>query len=174
MANPHRAAAAAGLAVAALVSAGCGRAAATADSRNFSLPALREPGKTISLAAYAGRPVILTFFASWCPPCQQNTAVIARYYRAYHRQVTIIGIDSADQRSAARRLVRRDGVTFAVAADPTLGTASAYGAPGLPATYFLNAQHKVASKVLGPITWQQLSAGAAGLADAGAGAASPG
>jgi thiol-disulfide isomerase/thioredoxin len=151
------------------LAAGCARGqVSAADARNFSLPGLRHPGQTIALSGYANRPVIISFFASWCPPCQRDTAVLARFNRAYHRQATIIGIDSSDRRPTALRLLRRSRARFAVAADPSLATANAYGAPGLPATYFLNARHKVVAKVLGPITWQQLLGGLAQLNDPGA------
>jgi len=157
---PARAIVAVGLAVVGLLSSGCSASGtpSRADARDFRLPALRDPGTTISLASYAGRPLIITFFASWCPSCTAQTKLMANFYRIYHRKTTVIGIDSSDPKAAALSLVRRDMVTFPVAADPTLGTATAFGAPGLPAIYFLDAAHRVVARILGPVTWQQLSA----------------
>ena len=158
----RRSAAAAGLAIAATVTAGCSAGGpavpAGATTRAFTLPALGQGG-AISLARYAGHPVILTFFASWCPTCQASAQTIARFYRAYPRQAAVIGVDIGDRRAAGLRLVRAAGVGFPVAASPTLRTAQAYGASGLPATYFLNARHVVVYKALGPVKWQQLVTG---------------
>ncbi len=90
------------------------------------------------------------------PDLQPATRLIAHYYRIYHRRAPVIGVDTSDTREAALDMLRADGVTFPVAAAPTLGTASAFGAAGLPATYFLDAQHDVVTKVLGAVSWQQL------------------
>jgi thiol-disulfide isomerase/thioredoxin len=160
---PRRIAAAASLAIAATVAAGCSAGGpavpAGATTRAFTLPALSQGGAQISLARYNGHPVIVTFFATWCPTCQASAQTIARFYRAYHRQAPVIGVDISDPRGAGLRLVRSAQVGFPVAASPTLRTASAYGAPGLPATYFLNARHVVVYKALGPVQWQQLVTG---------------
>ncbi len=160
---PRRIAAAAGLAIAATVAAGCSSGGpavpAGATTRAFSLPALGRGPARISLARYAGHPVIVTFFASWCPSCQASAQTIARFHRAYPRQAPVIGVDISDRRAAGLQLVRAAGVEFPVAASPTLRTAFAYGAPGLPATYFLNARHVVVYRALGPVKWQQLVTG---------------
>ncbi len=160
----HRPRATAALAaVAALLAGGCGAAAGSpAQGRNFNLRVVRNPDTRVSLAAYAGRPVIVSFFSSYCLTCMPETATLARYYRFNHRHhgdVTIIGIDPSDQPAAALSLLNQAGVSFPVLADPSMTTATAFGTPGLPATFFLNARHHVVRKVLGPITLQQLTTG---------------
>ena len=62
----------------------------------FTLSELGHPAQHISLAQYAGHPLILNFFASWCEPCQQETPLIARFYRSHRHSVIIIGIDVND------------------------------------------------------------------------------
>ena len=49
----------------------------------FTLARLGHPGQHISLAQYAGHPLILNFFASWCEPCQRETPLIARFHRSH-------------------------------------------------------------------------------------------
>jgi thiol-disulfide isomerase/thioredoxin len=125
----------------------------------FSLPALSRPGGDVTLSHYQGRPVILNFFASWSPPCHAETPLLARFYRAHHGRVQIIGMDSQDERSAALSLLRRSRVTYPVAADPARATASRYGAPGIPATYFLNARHQIVKIDFGWLSWRKLRTG---------------
>jgi len=130
-------------------------------AKNFTLSVLGDPGKHLSLGSFAGRPVIVNFFASWCGPCQKETPLIARFYRARQGQVTVVGIDVNDSSSAAQSFVHKSGVTYPVAVDPMpMKTATAYGLPGLPATFFLNAQHRIVKRVFGAVTQAELTSGA--------------
>ena len=134
-------------------------------AKNFTLGVLGHPGRQLSLQSMAGRPVIVNFFASWCEPCQKETPLIARFYRARHGRVAIIGIDVNDSAAKAVAFVRKSGVTYPVAVDPMpMRTAVAYNLPGLPATFFLNARHLIVKRIYGPITQAELSSGASLMA----------
>ena len=133
-----------------------------APAKNFSLGTLGHPGQRISLSSLAGRPVIVNFFASWCEPCQRETPLLARFYRARHANVTIIGIDVNDQTSSALAFVRKSGVTYPIAtAAASNATLIAYNLPGLPATYFLDARHRIVKRVYGAVTQAELTSGTA-------------
>jgi cytochrome c biogenesis protein CcmG/thiol:disulfide interchange protein DsbE len=131
-------------------------------ARNFSLPQLGHPGDTVALTAYAGHPVIVNFFASWCAPCQRETPLLARFYTSMHGRVTVLGVDSGDQRAAALRFMGKTGVRYPVGFDPLPATTTtSYGVYGLPQTFFLNAQHRIVSHILGPLTMKDLTRGVA-------------
>ena len=59
----------------------------------FSLPGL-EGGRAVTLAAYRGTPVIVNFFASWCPDCRQELAAVAAVAKGATGHVAVVGIDS--------------------------------------------------------------------------------
>jgi cytochrome c biogenesis protein CcmG/thiol:disulfide interchange protein DsbE len=129
-------------------------------ARNFTLSALGRPGRHVSLASLAGRPVIVNFFASWCEPCKRETPLIARYYRTTHGHPAVIGIDVNDSAAAAEAFIRENGVAYPVGVDPLpMNTAIAYRLPGLPATFFLNARHQIVKRVFGALTPATLAAG---------------
>jgi thiol-disulfide isomerase/thioredoxin len=131
-------------------------------AKNFSLPALAHPGQRISLNSLAGRPVIVNFFASWCTPCRKETPLLAKFFRARHDSVAVIGIDVSDQAAAALAFVRRSGVTYPVATEPASdSTVIAYDLPGLPATFFLDAHHRIVKRVYGAVTQAELTSGTA-------------
>jgi cytochrome c biogenesis protein CcmG/thiol:disulfide interchange protein DsbE len=127
-------------------------------SKSFTLAELGHQGATVSLAAYAGRPVIVNFFASWCAPCQRETPMLARYYASQHGRVVLLGIDANDEATAALRFVAKAGVSYPVGFDrfPSPVTTS-YGVYALPQTFFLDAQHRVVAKVMGAVTPQELT-----------------
>ena len=128
----------------------------------FTLPELGHPGQHISLAQYAGHPLILNFFASWCEPCQRETPLIARFYRSHRRSVVIIGVDVNDTSSAGLAFARKMGVAYPVASDPAPMTmALNYGVAALPQTFFLNAQHRVVKRMIQAVTLADLRRGVA-------------
>jgi thiol-disulfide isomerase/thioredoxin len=127
-------------------------------ARSFSLPALGYQGATVSLASYAGQPVIVNFFASWCGPCQQETPELARFYASQHGRVVLLGIDANDVATAALRFIAKAGVRYPVGFDrfPSPVTTS-YGVYDLPQTFFLNAQHRIVARVMGAVTPRELA-----------------
>ncbi len=130
-------------------------------AKNFTLTVLGHPGQHLSLQSMAGRPVIVNFFASWCPPCQKETPMIARFYRDTGGRTAIIGVAVNDSVAAAMRFVATSGVTYPVVTDPApMPTAVAYGLPGLPDTFFLNARHDIVKRVIGAVTQAELTTGA--------------
>jgi cytochrome c biogenesis protein CcmG, thiol:disulfide interchange protein DsbE len=122
----------------------------------------------VSLASYAGRPVVVNFFASWCEPCQRETPLLARYYASQHGRVVVLGIDANDETAAALQFVRKAGVRYPVGFDPfPASVTTSYGVYALPQTFFLNAQHRIVAKVLGPVTQRLLTRDVARMTAAG-------
>jgi cytochrome c biogenesis protein CcmG, thiol:disulfide interchange protein DsbE len=133
-------------------------------AKPFTLTELGHAGQQISLASVAGRPVILNFFASWCAPCKKETPLLASFYRQHDGRVLVIGIDSADQESAALSFIDADKVGYPIGFDPIpASTALAYGAAQLPQTFFLNARHQIVRHISGDLTRSELDSWASTL-----------
>jgi thiol-disulfide isomerase/thioredoxin len=131
-------------------------------AKSFTLKELDRPGRQISLADYAGKPVIINFFASWCTPCKKETPLLAKFYRSSHGKVVIIGVDANDEAGPAKKFVQGADVTYPVAVDPfPAKTTTSYGVFALPQTFFLNSRHRIVKKILGGVTLTQLTMGVA-------------
>jgi cytochrome c biogenesis protein CcmG, thiol:disulfide interchange protein DsbE len=165
MARQHRIASAMlGICLAAAVAAGLvaatsGSASPPPRAAGFTVTALGQAGQHISLSEYAGRPVVLNFFASWCAPCRQETPMLARFYRTERAKVPVIGLDENDSAAAAQKFATQSGVTYPVGFDPGVQAANAYGVIALPQTFFLNASHHIVKRVFGALTMKELTAG---------------
>ena len=155
---------AASLVAVAVVASGSAGSAGTAPAPAapaFSLPVLGHSGQKVTLSDYAGRALIVNFFASWCEPCQQETPLLARFYRTEHGKVAIVGLDENDVLGSAMSFTRKEGVGYPVGFDPEVIAASAYGVAGLPQTFFLNAKHRIVDRVFGAVTLADINRGIA-------------
>jgi cytochrome c biogenesis protein CcmG, thiol:disulfide interchange protein DsbE len=129
------------------------------NAKSFTLAALGHSGSQVSLAAFAGQPVIVNFFASWCLPCKRETPLLASFYAAHHGQVHVIGIAANDPLGNALKFVRKDGVSYPVGVDPfPANTAISYGVLELPQTFFLNARHQIVRRIFGAVSARELNA----------------
>ncbi len=125
----------------------------------FTLGALGKPGQRVSLSQYHGKPVIINFWASWCAPCQQETPLLASWYKQQNGHVVLLGLDENDIAADAIKFADAKGVSYPIGFDPNVTVAPAYNVDGLPQTFFLNAEHRIVDHVLGAVTRAELAKG---------------
>jgi thiol-disulfide isomerase/thioredoxin len=116
----------------------------------FSLTSL-DGGQPMVLARYLGRPVIINFFASWCPDCRAELAAVASVARTSASSVAVLGVDSNESSDAAAvRLLAQAHASYPVGVDPNAKVATEYLVQALPVTYFLDGSGHVVGADLGP------------------------
>jgi cytochrome c biogenesis protein CcmG, thiol:disulfide interchange protein DsbE len=142
-----------------LATSGGGGSPSYPTAPGFTLDSLTASGQHITLSQYRGKPLIINFWASWCPPCQQETPLLASWYTRQHGHVVLVGLDENDTASSALQFAKAKGVRYPIGVDPGLAAANAYGVTGLPQTFFLNAQHRIVDHVLGAVTQADLDKG---------------
>jgi thiol-disulfide isomerase/thioredoxin len=105
-------------------------------------------GRTVRLADFSGKPVVINVWASWCPGCNDEAADL-REFAAAHPEVVVLGIDFQDTRSGAREFYRRWGWTHPSIWDVSGTKTAALGLVGMPTTYFLDERHRIVAEVVG-------------------------
>ena len=110
----------------------------------------RDPitGKEVNLAQFAGRPVVLNVWASWCTGCNQEAADLRRF-AASHPGAQVLGVDTQDTSGGARAFYRKWHWRHPSIADASGSLSAQLAVTGLPTTYFLNRQHRVVGKIVG-------------------------
>lgn len=117
----------------------------------FDLERLDGTGR-LSLAQYAGKVVVLNFWASWCIPCKEENPALAAVYERYRTSdATLIGIVYQDSPQAAREYTERMGNTWPSVLDEDGRIAIAYGVFGIPETFFIGTDGVIAGRHIGPI-----------------------
>jgi thiol-disulfide isomerase/thioredoxin len=124
---------------------------------SFTLPPVI--GSTpVDLARLTGKPLVVNFWYSSCPPCQREAPAIAAVAKATTGKVTFVGVDYNDNRSSAAAFLRRHHETFPDGFDASGRVATQlFGIPGTPTTYFLSPDGKRELGVqIGAMTEHQL------------------
>ena len=117
-------------------------------------PLLDLDGHPLQLAAFRGKPVWLNFFASWCPPCQQETPVLQRVFEAHRAEGLALVAVSVQETTAddVRAWATTYGLTFSVGFDATSAVFHTYQAYGLPTQYFIDRDGVIRAVWRGPLT----------------------
>lgn len=108
-------------------------------------------GSEATLADFAGRPVVLNFWASWCPACVAEMPSFQAVHESIGGDVQFLGLDVQDTRTAADAFVDQSGVTYLLGEDPTGAILAAFEGIAMPTTVFIDRAGNVVGKHSGAI-----------------------
>ena len=119
---------------------------------DFSITA--DNGRAISATNFGGRLLVLNFWASWCPPCVQETPSLDQFTRSMRdKGVVVLAISVDKDAGAYQQFLQKARVSFLTARDGGLGINAEFGTFKYPETYIINPQGKVVQKIIGPTDW---------------------
>lgn len=111
-------------------------------------------GKLGRLSDLRGKVVVLNFWATWCPPCVEETPSLNRLQKYIEsRNGVVLGVSVDDDPEAYEKFLKDQGVNFPTFREPTRKLALDYGTPVFPDTYIIDRHGKIARKFYGPQQW---------------------
>jgi cytochrome c biogenesis protein CcmG/thiol:disulfide interchange protein DsbE len=109
-----------------------------------------------TLEDWAGTPVVLNFFASWCAPCIEEMPALEAVSKDYAGTVTFVGMNTSDTLEDGQRIADQTEVTYTLTRDPDGSVLRAFDGLVMPTTIFLDAEGQVVRRHLGRITAGEL------------------
>ncbi|MFN2187739.1 MAG: TlpA family protein disulfide reductase [Candidatus Promineifilaceae bacterium] len=115
----------------------------------FTLETTTE--ETVSLADFAGKPVVLNFWATWCPPCRAEIPHFQDTSLKYDGLAVILGIDQGEPLPIVADFAASFGVTYPLLLDSNSDVNRQYNVSALPTTIFIDADGVVSEVYSGMI-----------------------
>ena len=119
---------------------------------DFSVPAL--PSGSLDLKNYRGQIVVLNLWATWCPPCVEETPSLEQFAEKMRdRGVIVLSVSVDEDQKALQDFIQKNHISYPVGRDPDRSLAARYGTFQFPETYILDRRGLVAEKVVGATDW---------------------
>lgn len=137
----------------AVASVGCSRRAqAGRPAPDFQLTL--NNGQKVTLASYRGKVVLLNFWASWCPPCVQETPALEALAQEFpDHKVVVLGVSIDEDPVAYETFLSDYHITYPTARDPSQNLMHRYGTQQIPETYVIAPDGTVTRKLVSVADW---------------------
>ncbi len=118
----------------------------------FSLKDLE--GNQITLSALKGKPIIMIFFASWCPSCKEEVPFFEKFTDGKKDQLTVLTLAiDGEKEKKVQRFVKGSKITLPVLLDVKEKVARTYGVRMVPTTFLINGEGCMVGMIVGQRDW---------------------
>lgn len=125
---------------------------------DFSLEEASD-GRSVSLSQMRGRPVILIFWATWCPYCQKSLPIVQNAYSSRNGDgLVVLAVDEQESSKKVLKAAQNMGLTFTLLLDPHSDVQDLYRVTGYPTTFFVNRNGVIIGKHIGALSQSQIDA----------------
>lgn len=97
-------------------------------------------GRPVKLSGLRGKPVLLNFWATWCPPCRKEMPDLQKFHELYGDKITLLGIDFGESKSDVLAFLREFGITYANLLDRDGRAFVRYRLTGIPTSYWIDSK----------------------------------
>lgn len=115
---------------------------------------LQLDNKAAHLSDLRGKVVVLNFWATWCPPCVEETpGLIQLNQRIASRNGVVLGVSVDEDEAAYQQFLQSQHINFLTSRDASKKSAQDYGTVMYPETYVIDRHGKILRKIIGPQNW---------------------
>jgi thiol-disulfide isomerase/thioredoxin len=109
--------------------------------------------RTVKLSQFRGKPVLLNFWATWCPPCVQEVPGLVALQQEMGDKVTIVAVSMDVDEEAYKAFTAKKMPGVLTVRDPEHKSSSLYGTFAYPETFLIDKDGKIQRKFIGPMEW---------------------
>lgn len=113
-------------------------------------------GKKVKLSDFRGKPVILNFWATWCPPCRAEMPDLEKISKEGVEVVAVNVTESEENKEKIGRFVKELGLTFTIPLDEAAAVTQRYNVSAFPTSYVLDKDGKIRYIALGPMNYEKM------------------
>ena len=115
---------------------------------DFSL--VNPEGKSVSLSDFRGKPVLINFWATWCPSCQLEMPFLQQVYNDRSgTDLVFLAIDTGESPAKVKEFFASKGLSLPVLFDFTGSASDKYGVSAIPTTFFIDGSGVIKQKTVG-------------------------
>jgi cytochrome c biogenesis protein CcmG/thiol:disulfide interchange protein DsbE len=115
---------------------------------------VQDADRTITLSQYRGQVVVLNFWATWCPPCVEETpSLVQMQQRLKDKGVVVLAVSTDADDSAYHRFLKVHNVDLLTVRDPRQASNALYGTVMFPETWIIDRKGVVRRKFVGAVDW---------------------
>src|SRR5580700_3911818 len=117
---------------------------------------VRDADRSVTLSQLKGQVVVLNFWATWCPPCIEETpSLVQMQQRMKSKGVTVLAVSVDVDERAYRQFIKAHGVDLLTVRDADQKSNSLYGTFKFPETYVIDRGGVVRRKFIGAVDWTE-------------------
>ena len=117
---------------------------------------VQDDDRKVTLSQLRGQVVVLNFWATWCPPCIEETpSLVGMQQRMKDKGITVLAVSVDADENAYRRFLKDHGVNLLTVRDPDQKSSGLYGTFKFPETYVIDRSGTMRRKFIGAVDWTE-------------------
>jgi cytochrome c biogenesis protein CcmG, thiol:disulfide interchange protein DsbE len=115
---------------------------------------VQDAERKVTLSQYRGQVVVLNFWATWCPPCVEETpSLVQMNDRLKNKGITLVGVSVDVDADAYHRFIKNHKIDYVTVRDSDQKSNNLYGTFKFPETYIIDRNGTLRRKFIGAVDW---------------------